>query len=211
MRIEIPSARAETCATSVPVRRCSRHAAPEDPGQDPPLPPARLDPLVDRHPPNRASRVQETGRHSGADGSLPAPPCRPSCRLTAGDLPGLTLCGVVKIVTLRRAPDSRQATGNGRLGGRDAVEEAFMSEAIPTHGLTPSSQPPASGPRRRSRWPRATSPHSPRRPGSPSWLDRRVAPARPPSSRPSRNPRRRVRAGPRRNPGHPLGQTRRST
>src|SRR5215471_11171543 len=120
MRIEIPSARAETCATSVPVRRCSRHAAPEDPGQDPPLPPARLDPLVDRHPPNRASRVQETGHHSGADGSLPAPPCRPSCRLTAGDLPGLTLCGVVKIVTLRRAPDSRQATGNGRLGGRDA-------------------------------------------------------------------------------------------
>src|SRR5215467_11137170 len=146
MRIEIPSARAETCATSVPVRRCSRHATPEDPGQDPPLPPARLDPLVDRHPPNRASRVQETGRHSGAGGSLPAPPCRPSCRLTAGDLPGLTLCGVVKIVTLRRAPDSRQATGNDRLGGRDAAEEAFMSEAIPTHGPAPSSQPPASRP-----------------------------------------------------------------
>jgi hypothetical protein len=31
---------------------------------------ARLDPLVDRHLPDRASRVQETGRHSGADGSI---------------------------------------------------------------------------------------------------------------------------------------------
>jgi len=39
-------------------------------GQDSPPPPTRLDPLVDRHPSNRASRVQETGRHSGADGSV---------------------------------------------------------------------------------------------------------------------------------------------
>ena len=31
---------------------------------------ARLDPLADRHPPNLASRVQETGRHSGADGAI---------------------------------------------------------------------------------------------------------------------------------------------
>ena len=46
---------------------------PGDPGQDPSPPPARLDPLADRHPPDRASRVQETGHHSGADGSLPAP------------------------------------------------------------------------------------------------------------------------------------------
>jgi hypothetical protein len=38
-----------------------------DPGQDSPT---RLDPLVDRHPPNRASRVQEAGRHSGPDGSI---------------------------------------------------------------------------------------------------------------------------------------------
>jgi hypothetical protein len=39
----------------------------------------------------------------------------------------------------------------------------------PSRGPTTSSQPPASRPRRRSRRPRATSPHSPRRPGSPSW------------------------------------------
>src|SRR5260370_27032187 len=31
---------------------------------------ARLDPLADRHPPNLASSVQETGRRSGADGSI---------------------------------------------------------------------------------------------------------------------------------------------
>jgi hypothetical protein len=37
-----------------------------DPGQDSPLPSARLEPLVDRHPPKRASCIQETGRHSGA-------------------------------------------------------------------------------------------------------------------------------------------------
>ena len=41
-----------------------------DPRQHPPLPPGRLDPLADRHPPNRASRVQETGRRSGAHGSI---------------------------------------------------------------------------------------------------------------------------------------------
>ena len=31
---------------------------------------AHLDPLADRHPPNLASSVQETGRRSGADGSI---------------------------------------------------------------------------------------------------------------------------------------------
>src|SRR5260370_740021 len=36
----------------------------------PPLPPGRLDPLADRHPLYRASRVQETGCLSGADGSV---------------------------------------------------------------------------------------------------------------------------------------------
>jgi len=119
VRIEIPSARAETSAGVRSRTALQPPRGPGDPGQDPPLPPARLDPLVDHHPPNRASRVQAAGHHGGAGGSLPAPPCGPSCRLTAGDLPGLTLCGVVKIVTLRRAP--------------------------------------------------ATSPHSLRRPGSPSW------------------------------------------
>ena len=57
-----------------------------DPRQDPPLPPARFDPLADRHAPHRASRVQETGRFSGADGSIVtgtpsrSPPTVGSCR-----------------------------------------------------------------------------------------------------------------------------------
>ncbi len=41
------------------------------PGPRPPLPPTRLDPLANRrHPPNLASSVQETGRRSGAGGSI---------------------------------------------------------------------------------------------------------------------------------------------
>ena len=43
---------------------------PADPRQHPLLPSARFDPLADRHPPNHASSVQETGRRSGADGSI---------------------------------------------------------------------------------------------------------------------------------------------
>src|SRR5260370_18408435 len=50
---------------------------PADPRQHPLLSSARFDPLADRHPPNLASSVQETGRRSGADRSpvtaTPAP------------------------------------------------------------------------------------------------------------------------------------------
>ena len=52
VRIEIPSARAETSA-HVRSRSAwsSRPPGPGNPGQDPPPAPGRLDPLADRHPP----------------------------------------------------------------------------------------------------------------------------------------------------------------
>ena len=52
VRIEIPSARAETSAHVRSRSACSsRHPARETRAQDPPLPSARLGPLADRHPP----------------------------------------------------------------------------------------------------------------------------------------------------------------
>jgi hypothetical protein len=62
--------RSQVIASSTRPASSSILASPGDPRQDPPLPPGRLDPLADRHPPHRASRVQETGRFSGADGSV---------------------------------------------------------------------------------------------------------------------------------------------
>ncbi len=51
-RIGTPPARAEASAHAGSRPACSsRHAAPADPRQHPPLPPGRLDLLADRHPP----------------------------------------------------------------------------------------------------------------------------------------------------------------
>jgi hypothetical protein len=60
VRIEIPSARAETSA-HVRSRSAwsSRHAARESPRQYPPLPPGRCDSLADRHPPGLPAALRK--------------------------------------------------------------------------------------------------------------------------------------------------------
>src|SRR5262249_58217160 len=93
MRIEIPSARAETSARVRSRTALQPPRGPGDPGQDPPLPPARLDPLVDHHPPNRASRVQAAGHHGGARRAFTPTPRGAHCRFTARALPRTTACG----------------------------------------------------------------------------------------------------------------------
>jgi hypothetical protein len=75
-RIEIPSARAETSA-HVRSRPGPLQPPPGtgDPRQDPPLPPARLDPLADRHPPSLPAafrKLDAIAAHSrGYGGQLP--------------------------------------------------------------------------------------------------------------------------------------------
>ena len=57
VQLEMPSARAETSAhVPFPLGLLQSPRGTGDPGQDPPLPPTRRDPLADRHPPICAPR-----------------------------------------------------------------------------------------------------------------------------------------------------------
>jgi signal transduction histidine kinase len=73
---------------------------------DSPLPPTRLDPLVDRHPPNSASRVQETGAGLGGAGRQHDPQRH---RPPEAD-PGLVRSAAVGTVTIISSADDQDRT-----------------------------------------------------------------------------------------------------
>ncbi len=118
-----------TAPTSLPVRpgpAATRHGRP---GSGPPLPPARLDPLADRHPPNLASSVQETGRCSGADRSVVT--STPS-RCCAAGMWMAWRCGRTSGWSAHRVSGHRAAAGRWRhevQGLGDAGERACLGPA----------------------------------------------------------------------------------